>query len=164
MSRQNKSKLDEQSNHYKVGKFVRAKRFNQDAVISQVLSHETYQIELLSNGLRLKETIDYLELLPANIQAPQRVPAQSSYPELNVTSAELDLHGMRYEPALTQVAQFLDQAIINQYSYIRINHGKGSGVLQAGVWHLLSVHSQVKHYQFAPQNLGGRGVTIVELK
>lgn len=157
-------KVNKQPNQLRIGTVVHSKRLNQDAVITQVFSQNTYQIEVLSNGLRLTEKSDYLEVLTARVESQHTPLLKTDFKAFNAASAELDLHGMRYESALSQLAQFLDQAIINHYSYIRVNHGKGSGVLKDGVWRFLKTSSQVKQFQFAPQNLGGRGVTIVELK
>ncbi|MBS7577642.1 MULTISPECIES: Smr/MutS family protein [unclassified Enterococcus] len=164
MAARKKSEFAQQQNHYKIGMLVYAKRIKQKAVIRQALSLEIYQIEILANGLKLRESIDYLEPLAQTVTNSETIYKKSGYHELSSGSAELDLHGMRYEPAIERLAQFVDQAIINDYSYIRVNHGKGSGALQMGVWQFLRSHSQVKQFQFAPQNLGGRGVTIVEFK
>lgn len=152
------------SNIFLVGTLVLAKRLNQKAVITQILSPAVYQIELVANGLKLKESVEYLERVAPTVHQMQENDKNKAQHHLNAGSAEIDLHGLRYEPALEKLGQFIDQAYIKHYSYIRVNHGKGSGALQAGVWRFLKINSQVKHFQFAPQNLGGRGVTIVELK
>ena len=45
-----------------------------------------------------------------------------------------------------------------------IIHGKGTGSLRKGVHEILERHPQVSHYELAPQNEGGAGVTIAYLK
>ena len=43
---------------------------------------------------------------------------------------ELDLRGYRYEEALTELDQYLDQAVLSNYEQVYIIHGKGTGALQ----------------------------------
>ena len=46
---------------------------------------------------------------------------------------ELDLRGYRYEEALIELDQYLDQAVLSNYEQVYIIHGKGTGALQKGV-------------------------------
>ena len=43
---------------------------------------------------------------------------------------ELDLRGYRYEEALNELDQYLDQAVLSNYEQVYIIHGKGTGALQ----------------------------------
>ena len=43
---------------------------------------------------------------------------------------ELDLRGYRYEDALIELDQYLDQAVLSNYEQVYIIHGKGTGALQ----------------------------------
>lgn len=78
--------------------------------------------------------------------------------------SRIDLRGERYEEAMREVEQYIDQAIVAGYPSVTIVHGKGTGVLRKGIWQLLSRHRQVKGYDYAPQNAGGTGATIVTFK
>ena len=49
-------------------------------------------------------------------------------------------------------------------SRVRIVHGHGMGVLRKTIWELLKSSPHVEKYYPAPQNEGGAGATIVELK
>ena len=40
---------------------------------------------------------------------------------------ELDLRGYRYEEALNELDQYLDQAVLSNYEQVYIIHGKGTG-------------------------------------
>ena len=42
---------------------------------------------------------------------------------------ELDLRGYRYEEAVSELDQYIDQAVLN-YEQVYIIHGKGTGALQ----------------------------------
>jgi len=47
---------------------------------------------------------------------------------------------------------------------VRIVHGHGTGQLRKGLQAFLKTHPQVAKYYAAPENQGGGGATIVELK
>ena len=75
---------------------------------------------------------------------------------------ELDLRGYRYEEALTELDQYLDQAVLSNYEQVYIIHGKGTGALQKGVQHIK--HKSVSNFRGGMPSEGGFGVTVAELK
>ncbi|MDK6297072.1 endonuclease MutS2 [Staphylococcus caprae] len=77
---------------------------------------------------------------------------------------ELDLRGYRYEEALTELDQYLDQAVLSNYEQVYIIHGKGTGALQKGVQQHLKKHKSVSNFRGGMPSEGGFGVTIAELK
>lgn len=78
--------------------------------------------------------------------------------------SSLDLRGIRYEAALTELDRYLDTAVLANISPVEIIHGKGTGALRQGVTEFLRSDRRVKSYHFASANAGGDGATIVELK
>jgi DNA mismatch repair protein MutS2 len=68
------------------------------------------------------------------------------------------------DEALELVDKFLDDAFLAQMMEVRIVHGTGTGALRQAVTELLSSHPHVSRFDAAPQNQGGRGVTIVTLR
>ncbi len=76
----------------------------------------------------------------------------------------LDIRGERPEEAELQVNKFVDNAYSAGLTRIEILHGKGTGVLKRTVKEILSKHSSVKTFYFAPIEIGGDGITIAELK
>ncbi|MGB2510896.1 endonuclease MutS2 [Leuconostoc suionicum] len=78
--------------------------------------------------------------------------------------SSLDLRGVRYEAALTELDRYLDTAVLANISPVEIIHGKGTGALRQGVTEFLRSDRRVKLYHFASANAGGDGATIVELK
>ena len=77
---------------------------------------------------------------------------------------ELDLRGYRYEEALTELDQYLDQAVLSNYEQVYIIHGKGTGALQKGVQQHLKKHKSVSNFRGGMPSEGGFGVTVAELK
>ena len=77
---------------------------------------------------------------------------------------ELDLRGYRYEEALNELDQYLDQAVLSNYEQVYIIHGKGTGALQKGVQQHLKKHKSVRQFRGGMPSEGGFGVTVAELK
>ena len=76
---------------------------------------------------------------------------------------QLDLRGMRLEPALKQVEQQIDRALLSGMSEFSIVHGTGEGILQRGIHDLLKISPHVREYHFSTPEQGGFGRTVVHL-
>jgi len=76
----------------------------------------------------------------------------------------LDLRGQRMEEARSSLMRFLDQALLQGRSELEVIHGRGTGALRQVVHEVLQQTHGVMSYQLAPENRGGDGVTLVELK
>lgn len=77
--------------------------------------------------------------------------------------ARLDLRGKRYEEAMQELDEFIDQALLNNMAQVDIIHGIGTGVIREGVTKYLRCNKHVKSFGYAPQNAGGSGCTIANL-
>ncbi len=82
-------------------------------------------------------------------------------PALGTT--ELDVRGERAQEALLRLEQFLDRAVRDGLSSVRIIHGRGTGALRSAVREYLTHHELSKSYAPEPRERGGDGVTVVEL-
>jgi DNA mismatch repair protein MutS2 len=80
------------------------------------------------------------------------------------SAAELKLIGKKTDEAIDLVDKFLDEAFLNGLSELRIIHGHGTGALRRAVADLLTGHPHVARFKPAPQDQGGVGATVVELK
>jgi DNA mismatch repair protein MutS2 len=78
--------------------------------------------------------------------------------------SELNVIGMTVDQAIDRVSRFLDDTLVTDLHEVRIVHGHGTGQLRKGVHQFLKAHPQVAKYYTAPENQGGGGATIVELK
>ncbi len=78
--------------------------------------------------------------------------------------ARLDLRGKRYEEAMQELDEFIDQALLNNMAQVDIIHGIGTGVIREGVTNYLRRNKNVKEFGYAPQNAGGSGATIVTFR
>lgn len=74
----------------------------------------------------------------------------------------LDIRGFRSDEALSELARFLDQALLKGRARVEIVHGKGSGALRREVHAFLKNFPAVAHFSLASEEEGGDGKTIVE--
>jgi DNA mismatch repair protein MutS2 len=110
----------------------------------------------------LKLVLDPSTLTPLPGEAPRR-PAPPSRPEPGeATSYEVDLRGLTGDEAEQTVVAALDAAILAEQPYLRIIHGKGTGVVRDRVQQIVRRDRRVRSHGFAPANQGGTGVTLVE--
>ena len=121
------------------------------------------EAEVAIGGVRFK--LDPQRLIPVEGEEEEPAPSQGVAYELGpmLTTAELDVRGMRVEEALFRVEDFLDKAVRDGMSSVRIVHGRGTGALRQAVRELLSSHPLARsHAPEAPER-GGDGATTVSL-
>ncbi len=76
---------------------------------------------------------------------------------------DIDVRGMRADEAIQAVTYFIDDAIQFQQARVRILHGTGSGILKTVIRQYLNTVNGVKSYRDEHVQLGGAGITIVDL-
>lgn len=105
------------------------------------------------------------ELLPAN--APIEYKSRSVDTSGVATSSnfenKLDIRGYKISDAKLYVQEFLEKAIINNAQQLKIIHGKGSGALRKTVMQKLKEYKDVKEIWHPEDEMGGDGITFVEL-
>ncbi len=79
-------------------------------------------------------------------------------------ASELNVIGKRADEAVDEVDKFLDAASLAGTSQLRIVHGHGTGALRRAIGELLKDHPHVARFTAAPQDQGGSGATLVELR
>jgi DNA mismatch repair protein MutS2 len=78
--------------------------------------------------------------------------------------AEINLIGRTVDEATGELEKYLDRAFLAGLPKVRIIHGHGAGILRRGVRAFLKNHPHVAGVEEAPQNEGGQGATLVELR
>ena len=76
----------------------------------------------------------------------------------------IDIRGMTVDEAEQVCGKFIDDAQLSGLKQVLIVHGKGTGALRKGVHDYLRVNNSVASFQFADQDEGGTGATLVTIK
>jgi DNA mismatch repair protein MutS2 len=167
----------------KVGDRVRLLSFGSTGIVDQIKNDEA---EVRVGSLHMREKLSNLELVQeaagyGTARGSERVKLsledarrQAQTTEVHLHSrearadlpagAELNLIGKTTDEAVEMVDKLLDAAFLNGQNEVRIIHGHGTGALRRAVAELLEGHPHVARFALAPQDKGGTGATVVELK
>ena len=77
---------------------------------------------------------------------------------------ELDLRGLNGEEAMPKVEDYLDRAARAGLPFVRLIHGKGTGMLRKAVRAGLKGNPLIKSMETGLDGEGGDGVTVVKFK
>lgn len=80
-----------------------------------------------------------------------------------IVDSELDLHRHTVDEALPKLNDYIYNSFMLGMTAVRINHGRGTGVLRRVVHSELKINTLVKSFRAGGYGEGGDGVTIVEL-
>ena len=76
----------------------------------------------------------------------------------------IDIRGMMVDEAEQVCGKFIDDAQLSGLKQVLIIHGKGTGALRKGVHDFLRINNSVASFQFADQDEGGTGATLVTIR
>ncbi|HWI17068.1 MAG TPA: endonuclease MutS2 [Vicinamibacterales bacterium] len=131
-----------------------------------VVSLDGNRAEIDVRGKRIHAKVKELRVIsgPPSQQAPSKVRVNVDLQPREGMLSELNVIGMTVDQAIDRVTKFLDDTLVTDIHEIRIVHGHGTGQLRKGLHQFLKGHPLVMKYSAAPENQGGGGATIVELK
>jgi DNA mismatch repair protein MutS2 len=139
--------------------------------LGEITSIDGENIIVSFNSVNLRTTVDKVQKIN---HAQQKELVKSSYKgvysSLNLNkkaedfTLQLDIRGMRANDAMIKVEQYLDDAMLLSIYNVRILHGKGNGILRMLVREYLSRNKQVKTFYDECVELGGHGITVIELQ
>lgn len=75
----------------------------------------------------------------------------------------LDIRGVRAEEAINILEEYIDEAVLLSIHQVKILHGKGNGILRNVVRQQLAKRKEVISCRDEELELGGYGITVVEL-
>jgi DNA mismatch repair protein MutS2 len=134
-------------------------------VEGRVLAVQSGEAEVDVRGKRLRAQVAELHVVggpspadPARGSVNVTVSARDSAP------TEINVIGCSVDEALSRIERFLDDLLMTDERQIRIIHGFGTGQLRRSIGEYLDKHSLVVAHRAAPQEHGGGGVTVAELK
>jgi DNA mismatch repair protein MutS2 len=165
-----KPEKTEKKRALKIGDFVKV--IDQD-VTGEVTDIREDDVIISFNSVKLKTTAEKLQKLS---REETKVLTKSSYKSrysgimdgLNDKMAnfklQIDVRGKRGEEALSQVKQYIDDAILLNIKEVKILHGKGYGILRTLIHDYLKTVTEIKQFKDEHIERGGNGITIVILK
>jgi DNA mismatch repair protein MutS2 len=162
--------------HVSAGDQVRLKSMGRIATIQREVEKDVFEAALGPIKMRVKRD-DIAEVVrSADAQAPERpdplaAARRQKGVHISVTPAdtddmrmEINLIGRTVDEATEQLEKYLDRAFLAGLPRVRVIHGHGAGILRRGVREFLKNHPHVAGIEEAPQNEGGMGATLVELR
>jgi DNA mismatch repair protein MutS2 len=135
--------------------------------VGQITELVKGKASITMGDLRTTVTLSKIELV--NLKELKE-PKQFASSGLNINNkmqhfnSELYLIGLRGDEAVRSLNEFLDEAILLGIKQLRIVHGKGYGILRKLIREQLQSNKMVADYADEQLQLGGDGVTIVNLK
>jgi DNA mismatch repair protein MutS2 len=84
-------------------------------------------------------------------------------PTARSVDLEIDVRGTRADEVLPRVERYLSDAYLGGMPFVRVIHGKGTGVLRQIIRDFLRTSPLVQAYEPAGPSEGGEGATIVKL-
>ena len=125
------------------------------------VSEQDGEAEINVGKVRLRMALNRL----SRVDEPPEAPRTDVHLDLGpmLTSMELDLRGLRAAEALARLESFMDRAVRDGLSSIRIIHGRGTGALRQAVRESLRSHPLARTFAGETPERGGDGVTVVEL-
>ncbi len=122
------------------------------------------EVQLQAGGMKLQAKLSQLRI-KKEAPPPEKVTVRAKTGMLSRTvSPECDVRGMMLEEALAAVERYLDEAVLAGLNEVYVIHGKGTGVLRAGIQQDLRKNRHVKSFRRGLYGEGEDGVTVVTLK
>jgi DNA mismatch repair protein MutS2 len=157
--------------HVAPGDRVLLKSMNKIAVVQREVEKDLFEVALGPIKMRVKR--DELSEASSSVQKadPLAAARRQRGVQVSVTSVstddmrmEINLIGRTVDEATEELEKYLDRAFLAGLPRVRVIHGHGAGILRRGVREFLKSHPHVAGIEEAPQNEGGQGATLVELR
>jgi len=163
--------------HVATGDRVLIKSMGKVAVVQREVERDLFEVALGPIKMRVKrddlaEVSRSAEDSTTGVRAdPLAAARRQKNVHVTVSSAntddmrmEINLIGRTVDEATGELEKYLDRAFMAGLPRVRVIHGHGAGILRRGVREFLKGHPHVATFEEAPQNEGGQGATLVELR
>ena len=150
------------------GDFVKLKSFGRNARVTRRLDDSHFEVEVGNMKMRIARE-DIAEIVSRVTDTPvQAARARGVSVQLENESEnapmEINVIGQNVDDATRDVEKFVDRAFMAGLPRVRIVHGSGMGILRKALRQFLKEHPHVESVAEPPQNEGGGGATVAELK
>lgn len=155
--------------HVSEGDTVKLKSVGRPAVVKRKIDENHFEVEI--GAMKMKIARDDIADVVVRADSPVvaarargiNVSLQTEVSDLN-TPTEINVIGRTVDDATREVERFVDRAFLAGLPRVRVVHGSGMGILRKALRQYLQKHPHVASVAEPPQNEGGGGATVVELR
>ena len=150
------------------GDFVKLKSKGRNAKVMRRLDGNHFEVEVGAMKMRIARE-DIAEVVTRASETPVKA-ARAKGVSVRLESEnenvpfEINVIGHTVDDATREVEKFVDRAFLAGLPRVRIVHGSGMGILRKALRQFLQKHPHVESIAEPPQNEGGGGATVAELR
>jgi DNA mismatch repair protein MutS2 len=154
--------------HVSEGDTVKLKSVGRPALVARRIDHDHFDVEIGAMKMKIARD-DIAEVLvraaasPVKAARARGISVSLESEDRNVPS-EINVIGRTVDDATREVEKFVDRAFLAGLPRVRVVHGSGMGILRKALRQYLQRHPHVESVSEPPQNEGGAGATVVELR
>jgi DNA mismatch repair protein MutS2 len=149
------------------GDTVRLKSLGRNGVIQRRVDEHTFEVEVGAMKMKVRRD-DIAEVVvrasATPVEAARARGVSVSLAGDSSAPSEINVIGQNVDDATRAVEKFVDRAFLAGLPRVRIVHGSGMGILRKALRQYLQAHPHVATITEPPQNEGGAGATVVELR
>jgi len=154
--------------HVSEGDTVKLKSVGRPAVVSRRIDENHFEVEIGAMKMKIARD-DIAEVLSRATDSPVKAArargiSVSLEQEGAGVPSEINVIGRTVDDATREVEKFVDRAFLAGLPRVRVVHGSGMGILRKALRQYLQKHPHVESVTEPPQNEGGGGATVVELR
>jgi DNA mismatch repair protein MutS2 len=154
--------------HVSEGDTVKLKSMGRNALITRRIDDNHFEVEVGSMKMKIARD-DIAEVLARAAESPVKAArargiSVSLGNEGENVPSEINVIGHNVDDATREVEKFVDRAFLAGLPRVRVVHGSGMGILRKALRQYLQKHPHVESVTEPPQNEGGGGATVVELR
>jgi DNA mismatch repair protein MutS2 len=151
-----------------VGDTVRLKSLGRDGKVVRYFDDDTFEVAVGPMKMKIARD-DIAEVVARTGENPvaaarARGISVSLARENESVPTEINVIGQTVDEATRAVEKFVDHAFLAGAVRVRVVHGSGMGILRKALRQFLQSHPHVATVSEPPQNEGGGGATVVELR
>ena len=154
--------------HVSQGDTVKLKSVGRPGVVTRRIDDQHFEVEIGAMKMKIARD-DIAEVIarasdsPLNAARARGISVSLDRGVAGVPS-EINVIGRTVDEATTEVEKFVDRAFLAGLAHVRVVHGSGMGILRKALRQFLQKHPHVASVTEPPQNEGGGGATVVELR
>ena len=154
--------------HVSQGDTVKLKSVGRPGVVTRRIDDQHFEVEIGAMKMKIARD-DIAEVIarasdsPLNAARARGISVSLDRGVAGVPS-EINVIGRTVDEATTEVEKFVDRAFLAGLARVRVVHGSGMGILRKALRQFLQKHPHVASVTEPPQNEGGGGATVVELR